>query len=64
MAERLARRLDANASDAEALVVRLAPVGAPDESERILDLQLVDEDAAGGEHGEAPPEPRQSEERP
>ena len=64
VAERLARRLDANASDAEALVVRLAPVGAPDESERILDLQLVDDEAAGGEHGEAPPEPRQSEERP
>ena len=27
MAERLARRLDGNASDAEALVIRLAPVG-------------------------------------
>ena len=29
VAERLARRLDGNASDAEALVVRLAPVGEP-----------------------------------
>jgi hypothetical protein len=30
VAERLARRLDGNASDAEALVVRLAPVGEPE----------------------------------
>jgi hypothetical protein len=30
VAERLARRLDSNASDAEALVVRLAPVGEPE----------------------------------
>jgi hypothetical protein len=48
--ERVARRLDANASDAEALVVRLAPVGdpeayetsAPGDTPTTPDLKLVD----------------------
>jgi hypothetical protein len=48
VAERLARRLDGNASDAEALVVRLAPVGEPIADPRTLgapapDLRLVDD---------------------
>lgn len=44
VAERLARRLDANASDAEALVVRLAPVGEPGapEAAAVPGLRLVD----------------------
>src|SRR5262249_49332400 len=51
VAERLARRLDANASDAEALVVRLAPVGEPAGAEppaapelRLIDGEEVPED--------------------
>jgi hypothetical protein len=42
VAERLARRLDGNASDAEALVVRLAPVGEP-VALPAPDLRLVDD---------------------
>ncbi len=44
VAERLARRLDANASDAEALVVRLAPVGEaePPAAPAPPELRLVD----------------------
>jgi len=42
VAERLARRLDGNASDAEALVVRLAPVGEPI-ALPAPDLRLVDD---------------------
>jgi hypothetical protein len=49
VAERLARRLDGNASDAEALVVRLAPVGeaeayetpAPEDASGSPGLRLV-----------------------
>ena len=62
VAERLARRLDGNASDAEALVVRLAPVGepdgveapAPDDAPGAPGLRLV----APFEPGDAPPAPR------
>ena len=43
VAERLARRLDGNASDAEALVVRLAPVGEPVPL-AAPDLRLIDEE--------------------
>jgi methyl-accepting chemotaxis protein len=51
VAERLARRLDGSASDAEALVVRLAPVGepavpAPSTGTPAQGLRLVDEEAA------------------
>jgi hypothetical protein len=42
VAERLARRLDGNASDADALVVRLAPVGEPI-ALPTPDLRLVDD---------------------
>ena len=47
VAERLARRLDGNASDAEALVVRLAPVGeaTPIQSVGAPDLRLIDDEA-------------------
>ena len=74
VAERLARRLDGNASDAEALVVRLAPVGdsAPTPDAVAPDLRLVDdgpEDATAadepgepGDHGEQR-EPRDHVER-
>ena len=48
VAERLARRLDGNASDAEALVVRLAPVGEP-VALPSPDLRLIDEDPFGSE---------------
>jgi methyl-accepting chemotaxis protein len=46
VAERLARRLDGNASDAEALVVRLAPVGEPTPGAEpgTPDLRLVDDE--------------------
>ena len=57
VAERLARRLDGNASDAEALVVRLAPVGEP-VALPAPDLRLIDEDPFGSE------EPSGSEEHP
>jgi methyl-accepting chemotaxis protein len=43
VAERLARRLDGNASDAEALVVRLAPVGEPVPLSA-PDLRLIDDE--------------------
>ena len=43
VAERLARRLDGNASDAEALVVRLAPVGEPIQIPA-PDLRLIDDE--------------------
>jgi methyl-accepting chemotaxis protein len=48
VAERLARRLDGNASDAEALVVRLAPVGdfAPAPEPVTPELRLVDDEEA------------------
>jgi methyl-accepting chemotaxis protein len=68
VAERLARRLDGNASDAEALVVRLAPVGepdgveapAPDDAPGAPGLRLV----APFEPGGAPPAPRTSDDSP
>src|SRR5262249_54249892 len=47
VAERLARRLDGSASDAEALVVRLAPVGEPlPLPAPSPELRLVDDEAA------------------
>ena len=52
VAERLARRLDGNASDAEALVVRLAPVGEPvpgAAGDSTPDLRLIDEMFAADE---------------
>src|SRR5262245_24734469 len=50
VAERLARRLDGNASDAEALVVRLAPVGdaVPTLPAQAPGLWLVDDEAPAG----------------
>src|SRR5499427_1468979 len=48
VAERLARRLDGSASDAEALVVRLAPVGEP-VALPTPDLRLIDEELYGAE---------------
>jgi methyl-accepting chemotaxis protein len=73
VAERLARRLDGNASDAEALVVRLAPVGEP-VALPAPDLRLVDDvltelsdpsapshdqpdEPTGGSHGESQARP-------
>jgi len=58
VAERLARRLDGNASDAEALVVRLAPVGEPVPLPT-PDLRLIDEELYGAEepHTDAPEPP-------
>ena len=58
VAERLTRRLDGNASDAEALVVRLAPVGEP-VSLPTPDLRLIDEELYGAEepHADAPEPP-------
>jgi hypothetical protein len=58
VAERLARRLDGNASDAEALVVRLAPVGEP-VALPAPDLRLIDEDPFGSEEhpASAPDDP-------
>ena len=64
VAERLARRLDGNASDAEALVVRLAPVGeaevlaapAPRAAPATPGLKLVDPGALpAAEHGSDEP---------
>jgi hypothetical protein len=48
VAERLARRLDGNASDADALVVRLAPVGEP-VAIPTPDLRLIDEELFGAD---------------
>jgi hypothetical protein len=61
VAERLARRLDGNASDAEALVVRLAPVGEPVQLPP-PDLRLIDEELFGSEEPSAstPEEPGES----
>ncbi|MEQ1833436.1 MAG: hypothetical protein ABL977_10310, partial [Candidatus Eisenbacteria bacterium] len=67
VAERLARRLDANASDAEALVVRLAPVGeapVPDDAStpglRLVDAPMADASAseAADPAARAPHEPQ------
>ncbi len=67
-AERLARRLEITVSDAEALTIRLAPVGEPltepPASEEAPGLRLVDpERAAEEDRGEEPGHGR-SEERP
>jgi hypothetical protein len=67
VAERLARRLEANSSDAEALVVRLAPVGETGAigSSASPDLQLVEDDEPHApELGEPERKPRRGEERP
>ena len=55
VAERLARRLDANAADAEALVVRLAPVGEAETREAGITpgLRLVDAMPAGPAEAES-----------
>ena len=72
VAERLARRLDGNASDAEALVVRLAPVGEPSSGPgeaggSAPDLRLIDDErfaidepsaSPADEGGEPPAKPR------
>src|SRR6185369_5649988 len=72
VAERLARRLDGNASDAEALVVRLAPVGEPslgpgEAGGSAPDLRLIDDErfaidepsaSPADEGGEPPAQPR------
>ncbi len=67
VAERLARRLEGNASDAEALVVRLAPVGEATELE-VMDapeLRLVDTTRVDKvEHGEEPNAQPREDERP
>jgi methyl-accepting chemotaxis protein len=58
VAERLARRLDGNASDAEALVVRLAPVGEPVPLPA-PDLRLIDEEPyAADDSSETAPDER------
>jgi hypothetical protein len=70
VAERLARRLEANSSDAEALVVRLAPVGETGAIGSIgtsasPELQLVEDDEPHApELGEPERKPRRGEERP
>jgi hypothetical protein len=75
VAERVARRLEVNASDAEALVVRLAPVGEPETSETaehgagdVHELRLVDVTPLGAVSRTTPEEPREDpsrgEERP
>jgi hypothetical protein len=64
-AERLARRLEGNVSDAEALTVRLAPVGEPAElSPPAPDLRLVDAERAAEEDRAEEPGGGRTEEQP
>lgn len=64
VAERLARRLEVNVSDAEALVVRLAPVGdAPERALESPELRLVDVTPLTRERRGAPGAESRGEER-
>jgi methyl-accepting chemotaxis protein len=64
-AERLARRLENNVSDAEALTIRLAPVGEPVEmAPPAPELRLVDAERAAEEDRAEEPGPGRTEEQP
>jgi methyl-accepting chemotaxis protein len=64
-AERLARRLENNVSDAEALTIRLAPVGEPVEmAPPAPELRLVDAERAAEDDRAEEPGPGRTEEQP